>query len=343
MVAENSLPIVDFAGYNNKDEAKRQKLLEQLDFACRTQGFFLLINHGIPSSVQCAILEQAKDLFDLPEDVKQKYNQDIGRKGGGYEGLNSRGLLNECFYFGTDLDEDEPSSAEKQHGTNKYPTDVQDPRRFREVIDGYYESMNTLSRHLMGIVAQCLKLPQNWFEDEGFCANAGSSLHLIHYPPQPQGKGNSEGFNAHTDWGTLTILLQNQVPGLQVWDRTASQWQTVQPTIPDALIVNLGDLLSCMTNYQYVSNWHRVINANSIPRYSVPFFYSGNLDYIVRTLPTCAERGAVMECPPPEVSTGTASVAQRRGRPGGTVYHFMSGLFWEDEEITKKELEAMKA
>lgn len=109
------------------------------------------------------------------------------------------------------------------------------------------------------------------------------------------------GIGAHTDFGGITILLQDEVGGLQVRNRVTNEWVDVQPT-PGAVVVNTGNLFMRWTNDKYISNMHRVINKTGKERYSVPFFFNGNPDYLVTCLDTCKQPDEEAKYPPIIVS-----------------------------------------
>jgi isopenicillin N synthase-like dioxygenase len=185
-------------------------------------------------------------------------------------------------------------------GANLYPESVSYPAHFRAIIDEYHTAMSRLAQDVLQVLAMTLNLSPNTFDEFG--QNALAILRLLHYPPQPLDASEDErGIGAHTDFGGITLLLQDDVGGLQVQDSSTATWIDVSPT-PGAYVVNLGDLMMRWTDDQYVSNFHRVINKSGKERYSVPFFFSGNPDYTVRCLPGCEEEGNEPKYPPVKVA-----------------------------------------
>ncbi|RAL12668.1 isopenicillin N synthase family dioxygenase [Aspergillus homomorphus CBS 101889] len=302
-------PIIDFRAYYDTNSETKASLVQQIREACERHGFFQVFNHGIPLDIQYDVLEQARNLFSLPVEVKEKYSMDIGTPNLGYERLRAQnfekrgpGDLKEGFYLCRDLPPDHPAvqAGKFSQGANKYPAEVRDPARFRQVVNDYHNLMTDLSLKIFRIIALTLQLEENWFDE--FCRDSATILRLLRYPPQETDKSSLErvqcaGIGAHTDFGGLTILLQDEKGGLQVWDREASQWADVVP-VPGALVVNLGNMMMRWTNDQYLSNLHRVINKSEEERYSAPFFFSGNPDFRVECIPSCKGETEEAKYPP---------------------------------------------
>lgn len=144
--------------------------------------------------------------------------------------------------------------------------------------------MYRLGRHLLGFLALSLDLSEDYFA-EGLVEPQFTSR-LLHYAPHPKNaKFNQLGAGAHSDWGLITMLLQDDIGGLEV-QNVAGDW-IAAPPIPGTFVVNLGELVQVLTNGLYHSNLHRVINNSSErSRYSVPIFFDPDYFYRVKCVPT---------------------------------------------------------
>jgi len=140
----------------------------------------------------------------------------------------------------------------------------------------YYEEMYKLSLIIMDILARGLPYGPDVFKE--FKSNdAVASIRLLHYPPQLSDDPKQLGAGAHTDFGAITLLLQDENPGLQVFNESNKEWMPIEPNA-DAYVVNIGDMLSKWTKGVYKSSLHRVLNGSKRDRYSVPFFFDGNME-----------------------------------------------------------------
>ncbi|CAG8188984.1 unnamed protein product [Penicillium nalgiovense] len=276
----NDPPIIDFAPFYANDSTK-EDLIHQIRRACEQFGFFQLINHAIPTELQTAVLQHSSEFFNLPLETKEKYNQATGGFNRGYERLRSqnfekrtKGDLKEGFYLGKDLPLDDAYVVQRRfgQGPNKYPSEVPDPRGFRRVMDEYHDAMIELAVAIMQVIARTLGLNEDFFWR--LLRSSGTKAGL--------------GIGAHTDFGAITMLLQDDTGGLQVWNNLLSEWVDVTP-VPGAYVVNLGNMMMRWTNNRYLSNLHRVINTSGKERYSIPFFFSGNPNHTIRCLPGCED------------------------------------------------------
>jgi isopenicillin N synthase-like dioxygenase len=150
--------------------------------------------------------------------------------------------------------------------------------KFRIPLVEYQEQLANLCLVIMQILAEGLSYCTPHTFDE-FSTNPIANVRLLHYPPQPNlSDAEQLGAGAHTDFGAITLLLQDSAGGLQVLNQNTNEWIDVPPN-PDGYVVNVGDMLDMWTKGEYRSNVHRVINKSGTHRYSVPFFFDGNVDY----------------------------------------------------------------
>ncbi|NLE82021.1 MAG: isopenicillin N synthase family oxygenase [Rhodococcus sp.] len=286
--AATSIPVVDLAGSFSPDPAARKAVAWEIHKAARDTGFFYIENHGVPQAVLDSLLETAATFFALP--LEDKLAADIKNSTcyRGYEPLAAQTLdegskpdNKEGFQIGRDLSAEHPKVVRgvANHGPNQWLPGMPE---MRTELEDYRDRMTALGRHLLGLLALSLDQPEDYFEP-GFPEHVVTTR-LLHYPPQPAVlEGNELGAGAHTDWGLITMLLQDEVGGLEVLNADGD-WIRA-PHIPGTFVVNLGDLVPVLTNGLYRSNAHRVLNTAEVDRYSVPTFLDLDYDYVIEPVP----------------------------------------------------------
>ena len=297
-----SLPVIDVGGLSSSDPAIRARVGADLRAACLDKGFFYCAGHGVPQGLIDAAMAEIRTFFSRSLDDKMRFEKSASPCNRGYEVLGGQTLeagappdRKEGYYIGLEMDPKDPRVVEGRfnRGPNIWPDDQPG---FRPTLRAYFAALQDLGETLMRGLALSLFLPEDHFED--FCKDPLATLRLLHYPPQRPDAGVGEkGAGAHTDFGGLTILLQDDNGGLQVFDNGNGDWIEAAP-IPGTFVVNLGDMIARWTNDRYRSTLHRVINSSGRERYSIPFFYVGNPDYEVRCIPTCLEVGESPKYPP---------------------------------------------
>jgi isopenicillin N synthase-like dioxygenase len=297
------IPMIDLADSFSDDIEKRRKVAWEVHKACVDPGFFYIKNHGIPQEVMDNQLALAAKFFDLPHDVKMSLdsrNEDSTR---GYEPMAAQTLdegsppdLKEGFMASVDADENHRYTKQNVPGTgrNQWPTEAFP--EFQAQYEAYSDRVLELGRHLARIVALSLELPEDYFD-----AGLEEPLHycrILKYPPMPaDAAANQLGAGAHTDWGLLTLLLQDEIGGLEVRN-AAGDW-IAAPPIPGTYIINLGEMLPVITNGRYKATMHRVLNNHSDrTRYSCPTFCDPEYFYKVECAPTILALDGEAKYPP---------------------------------------------
>lgn len=294
-IEKAALPIIDLQGLRSDNLTARKEVAAAIRTACLDKGFFYIAGHGIDPRLIEETLTASRAFFALSSDEKMSLDLRHSSAARGYEPLQAQTLeagtppdLKEGFYIGTEAALDDPRvlAGEYKLGPNQWPHSLP---AFRPVMEEYFSALSLLGETLMRGIALSLHLDEHHFS--GFCENALKRLRLLHYPPQPANAAPGQrGVGAHTDFGGLTILLQDPSGGLQVFDHAASSWIHADP-IDGTYIVNLGDLIARWTNDVYRSTLHRVVNTSGRDRYSVPFFFHGNPSFVVNCLPECCAPG----------------------------------------------------
>jgi isopenicillin N synthase-like dioxygenase len=153
---------------------------------------------------------------------------------------------------------------------------------FRDVIVDYCETMERLVQKMVCLYARALDLPAEYF-DQPF-KEPQYKLRMTHYPNQADASDDEFGIAPHTDTSFLTLLAPNDVPGLSI--RTPSGKWIEAPAIPEAYVVNGGQLLQRWTNDYFLATPHRAVNRSGRVRYALAFFCDSNIDWPVAAVPT---------------------------------------------------------
>ncbi|KAI5670742.1 hypothetical protein M9H77_11106 [Catharanthus roseus] len=257
------IPVIDLQKLLiSQDDSELQKL----DFACKEWGIFQLINHGVSSSLVEKLKQEIEEFFNLPIEEKMRYEQEEGD----LQGYGQAFVLSEeqkldwgdMFYLVT-----LPTYLRRPH---LFPN-LTSP--FRETLEEYSSQLKKLAMKILNQMAKALGMKVEEMKvlfEEGI-----QGMRMNYYPPCPQPE-KAIGLCPHSDSTGITILLQlNNVEGLQV--RKDPAWLPIIP-LPNAFIINLGDILESVTNGLYKSVEHRATVNKDKERLSIATFLSPKLE-----------------------------------------------------------------
>jgi len=280
----------------------RKAIAAELDRACREIGFFAIVGHGVDEGLIRRARQMAVDFFALPTDEKLRVERPPQKVSRGYNRFMDRSLsysigleappdLQEAFAFGPeeftadDWKESDPRSA--MLAPNRWP---ERPKNFRETMLDYDAALRALGERMLDIIALALGVDRSYFDDK--FDHQSSVARLVRYPAQENTPAEGQlRAGMHTDYGTLTFLRGDAVPGGTEVLTRAGEWITVE-TPPGGFVCNIGDALARWTNDRWVSTLHRVGNpptsAPKTDRISLVYFHSPNHDALIECLPGCA-------------------------------------------------------
>ncbi len=292
-MSDQNIPVIDIQSLYGSDKLEIARTASLIGDACRGIGFFYIKGHGLSLEDIAALFATSHEFFALAEDVKKQVEISPATGNRGYVPMRGEALdpskpadLKEAFNIGLELAADDPElvAGARFRALNLWP----EQPGFRESMLDYFDTALDIGRRLHMAFAADLGLEPDHFEDK--LDRPLATLRLLHYPSQPGVVEDGQmGAGAHTDYGCVTLLLTDEVGGLEV--RTRSGDWIKAPYSPGAFVCNIGDCLMRWTNDTYVSTPHRVLSPAGRERYSIAFFLDPNPDAIVECLPTCSGPG----------------------------------------------------
>jgi len=304
-MSASTFPVFDLGRFESANSKERRSMGAEVDDICRSTGFLAIANHGVPQAVIDGVWRKAHDFFDLPAEVKQRAKAP-------YKGYPYGYLGPELEALARSRDVDSPPDLKESFngGPASAPAGVTDkdalafcyaptiwpeaPQGFVDAWKVYYAALEGLAARIMRLFAVSLKLPEDHFA--GFIDAPISAMRALNYPEQTVApKPGQLRAGAHTDYGSLTILLPEAKSGGLEIHTPEHEWRAVPP-VPGAFVINIGDLMALWTNNRWVSTLHRVVNPapdarGSTRRQSFAFFHQPNWAAEIACIEPCLAPG----------------------------------------------------
>jgi len=287
-----NIPSVDLSDFLSDDKSKKEKFIQEIGKAYEEIGFVALKGHFLNDTLSVDLYKEVKAFFDLPNEVKAKYEIAglAGQRGYTSFGKESakdkkEGDLKEFWHFGQEVENGEVLKE-------KYPKNVQvtENKNFNKTGMVTYRQLEKTATYVLRALALYIGLEEYYFDE--YVINGNSILRPIHYPPiQGEPKGAVRAAE-HGDINLITLLMGASAAGLEVKSKQG-KWVGVT-ALPNQLVINVGDMLQRLTNNKLRSTIHRVINPPKEDwgksRYSIPFFTHPKSDMSLNCLEECIDK-----------------------------------------------------
>ncbi|KAL9356920.1 hypothetical protein Peur_050173 [Populus x canadensis] len=268
----NEIPVISIAGIDDGGE-KRAEICNKIVEACEEWGVFQIVDHGVDAKLVSEMTTLAKEFFALPPEEKLRFDMSGGKKGG--------------FIVSSHLQGEAVQDWREIVTFFSYPIRTRDysrwpdkPEAWKAVTEEYSKKLMELACKLLGVLSEAMGLETEALTKA--CVDMDQKVVVNFYPKCPQ-PDLTLGLKRHTDPGTITLLLQDTVGGLQATRDNGKTWITVQP-VEGAFVVNLGDHGHYLSNGRFRNADHQaVVNSNS-SRLSIATFQNPAPDATVYPL-----------------------------------------------------------
>ncbi|MDB5207063.1 MAG: isopenicillin synthase family oxygenase [Flavisolibacter sp.] len=268
-----NIPVVDLADFLSGDESRKQSFVQSLGKAYEEVGFVAVKNHGIPDDLIADLYKYVQQFYAQSDDVKLSYEK---KELAGQRGYTSFGREHAKGFDAPDLKEffqygQEVADGEK---TEDYPDNVtvNEIPQFTPTLHEAYRAFEKSGTALLQAIAIYLGLDEHYFDK--WVHNGNSILRAIHYPPIKGEPKSAIRAEQHEDINLITLLVGASADGLQILTKQG-EWVGVT-SLPEQIVVNVGDMLQRLTNNKLRSTTHRVVNPPrelwGTSRFSIPFF-----------------------------------------------------------------------
>lgn len=286
-----TIPVVDLAEFLSGDPAKKQQFVQALGKAYEEVGFVAVKNHGISDDLIADMYKHVQAFFAQPVEVKKRYEipELAGQRGYTSFGReHAKGSdapdLKEFYQHGQMVEDGDVVKSE-------YPDNVviKEVPEFTPTFNKAYRAFEKSGRSLLQAIALYLGLDEHYFDSP--IHNGNSILRAIHYPPILNEPKSSIRAEQHEDINLITLLIGASADGLQILTKQ-NEWVGVT-SLPEQIVVNVGDMLQRLTNNKLRSTTHRVVNPPrelwGTSRYSIPFFLHPKSEMSLACLESCID------------------------------------------------------
>lgn len=256
----DEIPVISLVGIDDGD--RRPEIMGKIVAACEEWGIFQLVDHGVDDHLIELMTHLSRQFFALPDQEKLHFQAAPGKKGG--------------FLVSSHLQGEAVANWREFVLFFTYPINDRDysrwpnkPEEWRAVVEAYGEKVMGLALKMLELLSEGLGLDRDAL---GKSLGDAAQQHLVvnHYPncPQPE---LAVGLKRHTDPSCITLLLQDDVGGLQATKDDGKTWFTVRP-IKNALVMNLGEHMKYMSNGRFKSADHQAVVNSEETRMSIAVF-----------------------------------------------------------------------
>lgn len=286
-----TIPVVDLAEFTSGDPVRKQKFVNALGNAYEEVGFVAVKNHGVPDHLIADLYKYVQQFFSLPLEKKREYEipELAGQRGYTSFGKeHAKGSdapdLKEFFQYGQ-------KAEGQEYVPEEYPENVQvrEVSGFNSTFHSAYRSFEESGKKLLQAIALYLGLDEFYFDS--WVRNGNSILRAIHYPPITNEPKSAIRAEQHEDINLITLLVGASADGLQILTKQ-NEWIGVT-SLPEQIVVNVGDMLQRLTNNKLRSTTHRVVNPPRelwhTSRFSIPFFLHPKGNMSLACLESCID------------------------------------------------------